>query len=76
MTGLNYVIRRGAIYVWRRRLPAWVSQTSYLQISLRTPRISTATIRANLVNAGFATSTGELNDPVSSARQLLSVTLI
>jgi len=37
MTGLNYVTRRGAIYVWRRRLPAWVSTTSYLQISLRTP---------------------------------------
>jgi integrase len=55
MTGLNYVTRRGAIYVWRRRLPAWVSQTSYLQISLRTPRFSTAKILANLVNAGFAT---------------------
>ncbi|QLL42055.1 site-specific integrase [Sulfitobacter pontiacus] len=55
MTGLNYVTRRGAIYVWRRRLPACVSQTSYLQISLRTPRFSTAKILANLVNAAFAT---------------------
>ncbi|GEM_PF-2303160 len=36
MIGLNYVTRRGAIYVWRRRLPAWVSRTMYLQISLRT----------------------------------------
>ena len=56
MTGLNYVTRRSAIYVWRRRLPAWVSQTSYLQVSLRTPSFSTAKILANLVNAGFATS--------------------
>ncbi len=55
MTGLNYVTRRGAIYVWRRRLPAWVSKTSYLQISLRTPKFSTAKVLANLVNAGFAT---------------------
>ncbi len=55
MASLNYVTRRGAIYVWRRRLPAWVSQTSYLQISLRTPKFSTAKILANLVNAGFAT---------------------
>ena len=55
MTGLNYVTRRGAIYDWRRRLPAWVSQASYLQISLRTPRFSTAKILANLVTAGFAT---------------------
>lgn len=55
MIGLNYVTRRGAIYVWRRRLPAWVSKTSYLQISLRTPRFSTAKIVANLVNVGFAT---------------------
>jgi len=55
MTGLNHVTRRGAIYVWRRRLPALVSKTSYLQISLRTPRFSTAKILANLVNAGFAT---------------------
>ena len=36
MIDLNYVTRRGAIYVWRRRLPAWVSRTMYLQISLRT----------------------------------------
>ena len=36
MIGLNYVTRRGAIYVWRKRLPAWVSRTMYLQISLRT----------------------------------------
>lgn len=55
MTGLNYVTRRGAIYVRRRRLPACVSTTSYLQISLRTPTFSTAKILANLVNAGFAT---------------------
>lgn len=55
MTGLNYVTRRGAIYVWRRRLPAWLSKTSYLQISLRTPKFSTAKILANLVNAGFET---------------------
>lgn len=55
MTGLNYVTRRGAIYVWRRRLPACVSTTSYLQISLRTPTFSTAKILANPVNAGFAT---------------------
>lgn len=55
MTSLNYVTRRGAIYVWRRRLPAGVSKTSYLQISLRTPRFSTAKILANLVNASFAT---------------------
>ncbi|SLN47120.1 site-specific integrase [Pseudooctadecabacter jejudonensis] len=55
MTGLNYVTRRGAIYVWRRRLPAWASKTSYLQISLRTPKFSTAKILSNLVNAGFAT---------------------
>ena len=55
MTGLNYVTRRGAIYVWRRRLPALVSQTSYLQISLRPPDFSTAKILAKLVNAGFAT---------------------
>ena len=38
LTGLNYVTRRGAIYVWRRRLSAWVSQTTYMQISLRTPQ--------------------------------------
>jgi integrase len=55
MTGLNYVTRRGAIYVWRRRLPAWVSRTMYLQISLRTANFSTAKILANLVNTGFTT---------------------
>jgi transposase len=53
MTGLNYVTRRGAIYIWRRRLPARVCATSYLQISLRTAKFSTAKILANLVNTGF-----------------------
>ena len=60
MTGLNYVARRGAIYVWRRRLPAWVSTTSYLQVSLRTSSFSTAKILANLVNAGFTTCIGHM----------------
>ncbi|MBI1495529.1 site-specific integrase [Halocynthiibacter styelae] len=53
MIGLNYVTRRGAIYIWRRRLPARVSTTAYIQISLRTARFSTAKILANLVNSGF-----------------------
>lgn len=53
MTGLNYVTRRGAIYVWRRRLPARVSTTAYIQISLRTAQFSTTKILANLVNSGF-----------------------
>ncbi|MCK8465181.1 hypothetical protein MUY35_15080 [Aliiroseovarius sp. S1339] len=53
MTGLNHVTRRGAVYIWRRRLPARVSKTSYIQISFRTSRFSTAKILANIVNSGF-----------------------
>ena len=75
MTVLNYVTRRGAIYVWRRRLPAWVSKTSYLQINLRTPKFSTAKILASLVNAGFATCINPMKSkPITQAeaRRFLS----
>ena len=54
MIGLNYVTRRGAIYVWRRRLPAWVSRTMYLQISLRAVSaavVSPATAPLETINA-------------------------
>ncbi len=56
MTGLNHVTRRGAIYVWCRYLPARISRTDYLQISLRTSTFSIAKILANLVSSGFEAS--------------------
>lgn len=77
ITGLNYVTRRGAIYVWRRRLPVWVSQTSYLQISLQTPKFSTAKILANLVNAGFATCISRMKSQrISDATKLSDLSKI
>ena len=36
MTGLNHVMRRGAIYVWRRRMPVTEGQPGrFVQVSLR-----------------------------------------
>lgn len=57
MTGLNHVIRRGAVYVWRRRITSRASCKTerYLQVSLRTTRFSTAKTLANIANLAFAT---------------------
>jgi hypothetical protein len=62
MTGLNHVIRRGAIYVWRRRISVKVTDKAhaYLQVSLRTSRFSTAKTLANVANFAFATSMIEM----------------
>jgi len=57
MQHLNHVTRRGAVYVWRRRLPTGCRiDGDFIQISLRTRRFSTAKILANLVNKAFCDS--------------------
>ena len=50
MTGLNHVIRMGAVYVWRRRITSRADGDTarYLQVSLRTTRFSTAKTLANV----------------------------
>lgn len=53
MHGLNYVYRRKAIYIWRRRLPNNIKSQSFLQVSLRTSSLSTAKKRSALVNEAF-----------------------
>jgi hypothetical protein len=62
MTGLNHVIRRGAVYVWRRRITSRASGKTQrcLQVSLRTTRFSTAKTLANVANLAFATSMLEM----------------
>ncbi|WP_439103585.1 DUF6538 domain-containing protein [Celeribacter marinus] len=58
MEHLNHVTRRGAVYVWRRRLPEHCTGTGgqFVQVSLRTRSFSTAKVIAALVNSAFATS--------------------
>lgn len=58
MEHLNHVSRRGAVYVWRRRLPKHCTGEvgQCVQVSLRTNRLSTAKLIAALVNSAFATS--------------------
>ncbi|WP_164933011.1 site-specific integrase [Tropicibacter alexandrii] len=53
MHGLNHVHRRGAIYVWRRRLPKSLGENRYLQVSLRTNNFFSANRLAALVNEKF-----------------------
>ncbi|MCC5991164.1 MAG: hypothetical protein JJT99_01455, partial [Rhodobacteraceae bacterium] len=55
MARLNHTMRRGAVYVWRRRLPAGhPSYTGkYVQISLQTKDFSTAQLLGPLVNTAF-----------------------
>ncbi len=57
MHHLNHVHRRGAVYVWRRRMPATCSDTrSFVQVSLRTREFSTAKNLATLLNSAFCDS--------------------
>ena len=57
MHHLNHVHRRGAVYVWRRRMPATSSEAcGFIQVSLRTREFSTAKILANLLNRTFCDS--------------------
>ena len=58
MEHLNHVTRRGAVYVWRRRLPEGCTGKGgqFVQVSLRTKSLSTAKVVAALVNSAFATS--------------------
>lgn len=58
MEHLNHVKRRGAVYVWRRRLPVHCTGTdrTFVQVSLRTKDLSTAKKLTALVNCAFATS--------------------
>ena len=55
MARLNHTMRRGAVYVWRRRLPAGHPsyKGKYVQISLRTKELSTAEVLGPLVNTAF-----------------------
>ncbi|MDO6588640.1 hypothetical protein DS901_15425 [Loktanella sp. D2R18] len=57
MGHLNHVTRRGAVYVWRRRLPREVTGKTgdFVQVSLKTKKLSTAKAVAVLVNLNFAT---------------------
>ena len=57
MHHLNHVYRRGAVYVWRRRMPATCSNSGgFIQVSLRTRDFSTAKNLANLLNCAFYAS--------------------
>ncbi|WP_407691754.1 DUF6538 domain-containing protein [Pseudooctadecabacter jejudonensis] len=57
MQRLNHVTRRGAVYVWRRRLPVGSGiRGQFIQISLRTHRFSTAKNLAGIVNRAFCAS--------------------
>ena len=57
MHHLNHVHRRGAVYVWRRRMPATSSKAcGFIQVSLRTRDFSTAKNLANLLNRTFCDS--------------------
>jgi integrase len=54
MQHLNHVHRRGAVYVWRRRVPtACTNFSGFIQVSLCTHKFSTAKNLANLLNAAF-----------------------
>lgn len=56
MHHLNHVRRRGAVYVWRRRLPMACANTrDFIQVSLRTRDFPTAKNLANLLNSAFNT---------------------
>lgn len=68
MHGLNHVHRRGAIYVWRRRLPKVLGENRFLQVSLRTSNFFSANCLAALVNEKFVTSVREMKaQRISSA---------
>lgn len=57
MHHLNHVHRRGAVCVWRRRMPATSSKAcGFIQVSLRTREFSTAKNLANLLNRTFCDS--------------------
>ena len=54
MTGLNHVFRRGAVYVWRRRVPSRAgSPGRFVQVSLGTTEFSTAKARKCLADSVF-----------------------
>ncbi|TVP72730.1 MAG: hypothetical protein EA339_05575 [Rhodobacteraceae bacterium] len=55
MVRLNHTLRRGAVYVWRRRLTAGHPsyKGKYVQISLRTKELFTAQTLGPLVNTAF-----------------------
>lgn len=54
MHHLNHVKRRGAVYIWRRRIPLYTTKTcSFVQVSLQTRKFSTAKLRAALLNFAF-----------------------
>ncbi len=68
MHGLNHVHRRGAIYVWRRRLPKVLGENRFLQVSLRTSNFFSANCLAALVTEKFVTSVREMKaQRISSA---------
>jgi integrase len=57
MQHLNHVHRRGAVYVWRRRVPkTCLDFSGFIQVSLCTRDFSTAKILAPLLNAAFYAS--------------------
>ena len=54
MHHLNHVKRRGAVYIWRRRIPLYTEKTCcFVQVSLQTRMFSTAKLRAALLNFAF-----------------------
>ncbi|WP_162164329.1 site-specific integrase [Roseivivax isoporae] len=53
MHGINHVHRRGAVYVWRRRVPKAFGKGRFLQVSLRTRNFSSANRLAAIVNEKF-----------------------
>lgn len=54
MHHLNHVKRRGAVYIWRRRIPLYTEKTCcFVQVSLQTRKFSTAKLRAALLNFAF-----------------------
>lgn len=50
---MNHVSRRGAVYVWRRRVPTALSpgKPAYIQISLKTRELSTGKLLGAIVTA-------------------------
>lgn len=57
MHHLNHVHRRGAVYVWRRRLPVIQGKKGcFIQVSLRSARFSTAKSLTALLNCAFGNS--------------------
>lgn len=54
MQHLNHVFRRGAVYIWRRRVPANVNKKCpFIQVSLQTRTFSTAKSLSALLNFTF-----------------------